>query len=139
MDKRDDPYGAFNFRIEIDGVTLAAFSEASGLSVTVDVIEYRTGNDKLDTVRKLSGLRKYSNIILKRGLTKNGELWGWLKSADRRNGAIVLLDGSDNEVMRWHFTNAFPCKWTGPTLAAGESTVAFEEFELAIEGIEFAS
>ena len=54
---RADPYSAFNFRVEIDGITVAGFSECSGLTTETDHIEYRTGAEDI-TVRKLPGLRK---------------------------------------------------------------------------------
>ena len=61
------------------------------------MIEYRTGSDKTSTVHKLPGLTKYANIVLKRGVTQDRQLWNWRKAieqgtADRRNGSIVLLD-----------------------------------------------
>ena len=61
---RNDPYSGFNFLIEIDGVTVAGFSECSGLSTETDEIEYRNGSEDI-TVRKLPGLRKYTNLSLK--------------------------------------------------------------------------
>ncbi len=66
---RNDPYGQFNFLIEIDGITRAGFSEVSGLTTDTNVIEYREG-DEVTTVRKLAGLIKYTNIVLKRGYTR---------------------------------------------------------------------
>jgi phage tail-like protein len=69
--KRVDPYQQFNFLIDIDGITEAGFMEASGLTTDTDPIDYREGNDNKLTVRKLSGLRKYTNITLKRGYTQD--------------------------------------------------------------------
>src|SRR4051794_33490983 len=91
------PYGNFNFLVEIDGVTIAGFAECSGLSSTVDVIEYREGGDP--RVRKLPGLHKLGDITLRRGVTQSRELQDWHSSvvdgkADRRNGSIVLLDAA---------------------------------------------
>jgi phage tail-like protein len=136
---RVDPLTDFNFGVEIDGITLAAFTKVSGLAATVDVITYRNGNDKLSTVRKLPGLRTYANIVLVHGLTQNRELWDWFQQGDRRDGAIVLLDASLNDALRWNFDNAFPCKWSGPELAANTSEIAIEVLELAVEGIELAN
>ena len=72
---RVDPYRAFNFRLEIDGLTAGSFSECSGLTAEGDAVDYREGTDVPLTVRKLVGLRKFTNIVLKRGYTQNGELW----------------------------------------------------------------
>lgn len=37
--KRIDPYGQFNFIIEIDGVLVGGFSEASGLTTDTNMID----------------------------------------------------------------------------------------------------
>ena len=142
MAPRADPYKNFNFRVEIDNLTIAGFSECNGLSSEVDVIEYREGGDHL--VRKLPGLRKFNNITLKRGITKSSELQDWHKNIlngvpDRRNGSVILLDDDRTEVVRWKFSNAFPRKWEGPHLNAKGNEVAIETLEIACEGIERSS
>ena len=50
--QRVDPYGNFNFRVEIDGITRAAFSEVTGLDSTIESTDYREGGENT-TVRKL--------------------------------------------------------------------------------------
>jgi phage tail-like protein len=141
--QRDDPYRAFNFRVEIDGITVAAFSEVSGLESETAVIEYRAGDEKRSAARKLPGLTKYANIVLRRGVTQSAELWAWRKSVedgkvDRRNGSIVLLDEDRSEVLRWNFVNGWISKWIGPTLNAEGNEVAIETIEIAHEGLEQA-
>jgi len=138
--QRDDPYKAFNFLVEIDGISIAAFCEVSGLTSETDVIEYRNGSDKLNTVRKLPGLTKYANIVLKHGITQDNQLWNWRKAieqgtADRRNGSIVLLDDERNPVRRWHFSNGWVAKFDGPDLNAKANDVAIETIEIAHEGL----
>jgi phage tail-like protein len=139
--RRVDPYGSFNFLVEIDGITRAAFQECSGFDSTIDVIEHREGGDR--AVRKLPGLTKYANITLKWGLTDNSELYDWHlqwvtgdPSAKRVNGSIVLLDRQGIEKVRWNFFNAWPVKWDGPDFNAEGTDVAIETLELAHEGIE---
>ena len=139
--QRDDPFKAFNFLVEIDGVTRAAFSEVSGLGSETAVIEYRVGSEKVNWVRKLPGLTRFGNITLRRGVTQDADLWNWRKSIvdgeiDRRNGAIVLLDDKRTEVVRWNFRNGWICKWVGPTLNAKANEVAIESIEIAHEGLE---
>jgi phage tail-like protein len=139
---RHDPYKVFKFRVEIDGLTSAAFSEVSGLDSETVVIEYRTGSER-NSVRKLAGLTKYPNIVLKRGITQDVELWNWRKSVidgnvDRRNGSIVLLDDSGQEQVRWNFSNGWPCKLQGPQLNAHGNDVAIETLEISHEGLERA-
>ena len=67
---RIDPYLAGNFLVEIDGVTTASFTEVSGLEASIDVIDYRNGDSKLDSVQKLPGLNKFTNVTLKRGMVQ---------------------------------------------------------------------
>ena len=138
--ERIDPYRGFNFRIEIDGLTLGAFSECSGLTAEGDPVEYREGTDVPNTVRKLVGLRKYSNITLKRGYTKNNELWTWYANIangtqDRRNGTIVLMSEDRQDVMRWNFENGWINKVEGPTFNASGNEVAIESAEICHEGL----
>jgi phage tail-like protein len=136
---RHDPYKAFNFRVEIDGMT-AAFTEVSGLESEVEAIDYREGGEE-SRVRKLPGLRKYSHIVLKRGLTADADLWNWHKQVldgniHRRNGSVIVLDDQGQERVRWNFFNSWPCKYVGPTLNAKSADVAIETLELAHEGLE---
>jgi phage tail-like protein len=138
--QRDDPYKAFNFLVEIDGLTVAAFRQVSGLGSETEVIEYRTGSDKANTVRKLPGLTRYANIVMKRGITQDMQLWNWRKAIeqgtpDRRNGSIVLLDDERNPVRRWHFSNGWIAKLEGPDLNAQANDVAIETIEIAHEGL----
>ena len=141
---RDDPYTGFNFLVEIDGITIAAFKQVSGLGSETEVIEYRAGSDKASTVRKLPGLTRYANIVLKRGVTQNAELWNWRKAieqgtADRRNGSIVLLDDARTPILRWQFSNGWVSKFTGPDLNAEANEVAIETIEIAHEGLTLDS
>jgi phage tail-like protein len=135
---RIDPFLNFNFRVEIDGIQVAAFHECSGLDSTIDVIEHREGGGP---IRKLPGITKFSNIVLKRGVTDNRELYDLhLKciegKVERKNGSIILMDRADeNEVARWDFSQAWPAKWVGPTLSAEGNDVAIETLELAHEGL----
>lgn len=138
---RNDPYRGFNFRLEVDGLTIASFSEASGLIAEGDPVDYREGADMVNSVRKLAGLRKYQNIVLKRGYTQNKELWAWYRNiangdADRRNGAIVLMDEAHKDVLRWNFRNAWPNKVEGPSFNATGNEVAMESVELVHEGLD---
>ena len=73
-----DPLASFNFLVEIEGVTEAGFSEVTGFDQESEVIEYREGNEDI-TVRKIPGLKKFSNVTLKRGLTNDKSLWDWRK------------------------------------------------------------
>jgi phage tail-like protein len=140
---RNDPYGAFNFLVDIAGVTKGGFMEVTGLDAEVTVVEYREGGDNTLTVRKLRGLAKYPNIILKRGLTQDHSLWDWFKktllgTVQRTTVTITLLDDQRQPALRWNVREAWPCKWEGPTLNAKTSEAAIESIEICHEGIELA-
>jgi phage tail-like protein len=136
---RKDPYLSYNFLVEIDGIARAGFREASGLDSTQDPVEYREGTDPF-TARKLPGLVKYSHITLKWGITDDQELLAWRQKAadgkvERRNGSIVLMDTAGKEKLRWNFHEAWPSKWTGPSMNATGNEVAIETLEIAHEGL----
>jgi phage tail-like protein len=142
--KRVDPYGNYNYTVEIDGITRAAFHEVSGFDSSVDVIEHREGGDNI-TPRKLPGMAKFANIVLKWGITDDRQLADWHadivsgKPVVRKNGSIVLRDRAGKEQVRWNFMQAWPTKWTGPSLTAEGNDVAIETLELAHEGLTRAA
>ncbi|MBE2200882.1 MAG: phage tail protein [Anaerolinea sp.] len=136
----NDPFGNYNFLVEIDGITRAAFQEVSGFDSTIDVIEHREGGENT-TLRKLPGMTKYSNLTLKWGITDDMDLYTWHRQIvrgqiERRNGSIVLLDRAGQETARWNFFRAWPTKYDGPDLNAEGNDVAIETLELAHEGVE---
>lgn len=136
-----DHVGAFNFRVEIDGISAGAFRNVEGLDAETEVIEFQDADGAL---RKRPGRTKYSNITLKRGYVATDELWLWRKQIEdgddliRRNGAIVVLDSNGAEVLRYNFFEAWPSKWKGFTLdgKGTDSAIAVETIELAVERIE---
>ncbi len=139
-DQRNDPYRAFNFVIEIDGVARGAFSEVGGLTAEGDSTDYREGTDVQPNVRKLVGLRKYTNITLKRGYTADKVLWQWYTNIfngmpDRRNVTIVLMNERREAVLRWNAENAWINKIEGPAPKASGNDVAMESVELVHEGL----
>jgi phage tail-like protein len=140
---RNDPLRGFNFRIELDNTSVASFREASGLTLSTDPVDYREGTDTWLSVRKLTGLTKNTNITLKRGITKNKDLWNWYRNIlngveDRRNGAIVLQDEQHNDVLRWQFQNGWITKWEGATMNATSNDVSIETIEIVHERLELS-
>ena len=138
---RDDPYGRFNFLVELEGVARAGFSEVEGLGGEIDVIAYREGADRTNAPRLLPGLVHYPRVVLRRGFAGDESLFAWWTAAaagelERRSVAIVLLDEKREVVARWLLRRAWPSKWEGPALNAKTSEVAIESLELVHEGIE---
>jgi phage tail-like protein len=143
--QRNDPYGAFNFLVEVDGVSepgapSGGFSEVSGLASEVGVIEYRTGAED-PGVRKLPGLKAFGDVTLARGVIGDLVFWNWAKTALdgavlRATVAITLLDEGRNPVMRWRLRRAWVRRYVGPRLSARGNCVAIERLVLAHEGLE---
>jgi phage tail-like protein len=136
----DHPYAQHGFVVQLSSGASAGFSEVSGIDVRIDVIEYREGSD-VGGVRKLDGLARYSNVVLRRGVTGDLEMWQWIESAItgrpvRQNVTIALLNDDREVVVQWRLRNAWPARYTGPLLRAAGSDVAIETLELAHEGFD---
>lgn len=142
MPARVDPYRNFRFRVEIDGITQAGFSEVTFGDSTTDMVEYRLGNDPTHT-RKLSGLTKYGNITLKWGITDSMELYDWYKTiseigagGNRKNIAVILVNEIGDEKARWNIAQAWPIKYDPPDLNAKGNDIAIESLEIVHEGFQ---
>ena len=136
---RADPYQAFNFLVEIEGILAGGFSECSGLAVETDFHDYREGG-RNDFVHRFAGRSKNPPLILKHGLTQISGLWSWHQDVvqgtiKRRNGTVYLLDKQHIPVMWWNFKDALPVKWSGPDLRADSGNVAVESIELTHRGL----
>lgn len=139
---RVDPYKNYRFLVELDGIVQGGFSECSGLSSEVQVVEYREGGDDT-TVRKLPGQASYPDITLKWGITDSRELYDWHLSAlngqyQRKNGSLVLLDDIGQERIRWNFFNAWASKYEAPSFDAAGNDVAISTLTISCERVEQA-
>jgi phage tail-like protein len=142
---RDDPYGAFNFLVDLgtgDTESVSAgFQEVTGLNTEITMAEYRNGNEKVNHVRKVSGMYKVGDVTLKRGLIGVTDLFTWIDQtrkgdqAAMRSVTITLQDEAhQGAVMIWRLTRARPLRYTGPSLNGKAGTdVAIEELVLASE------
>lgn len=138
--KRNDPYLGCRFVVEIDDLIVGGFSEVSGLQVETETEDYREGGVN-DHVHKLPKGTKYSNLILKRGITDSDALWKWHQDVvtgkiERKSGRVILQDAEGNAKWLWAVEDLFPVKWTGPDFKADGSAVAIESLELVHRGIK---
>jgi phage tail-like protein len=144
---RERPYAQFNFLVDLgtgntDGPE-AGFQQCSQITTSVDVIEYRNGNDKENSPRKLTGLSKVGNVSLKRGVIGSLNLYQWLDQI--RNGdaaafrtVVIQLQNEDHSavVMTWRLLRARIVRHTSGPLNARGTDVAIEELTLAYERLE---
>ena len=133
------------YYVQVEGVPKAVFSEVSGLQMETELFEYAEGGNN-EYIHRLPGLTKVGNVTLKRGLSVDNELFKWyLRVAggimDLRTVTIVVYGTQQKNqenlkpVVRWELLNAFPCKWSGPQLAANGESIAVESIELAHMGV----
>ena len=84
---RERPYVQFNFLVDLgtgsaEGAD-AGFQEVSGIGMEVTVSEYRNGNEKENSVRKITGLNTATDVTLKRGVIGSLTLYNWLDQIRR--------------------------------------------------------
>jgi hypothetical protein len=119
--KQTYPYASFRFRVELDGITAARFSDVSGLQVETETEPYEEGGVN-DYVHQFPKRTRYQDVVSGRFV--------------RKNGSVVLMNSAGEDKWRWNFFSAYPVKWTGPELKADSNTVAFETIELVHHGIQ---
>src|SRR5438876_3314843 len=128
--KRERPYAQFNFLVDLGGGTDgvdAGFQEVSNLGMEVTVAEYRNGNEKENSVRKITGLNKSTDVTMKRGVIGSLTLYQWLNQI--RNGdqnalrnVVIHLQNEDHTavVQTWKLLRDRIIKHTsGPFNAKG--------------------
>ncbi len=144
---RNNPYAQFNFLVDLgtgetDGPR-AGFQEISQIGMSVDVVEYRNGNEKANNVRKLTGLAHASDVTLRRGIIGSLDLYDWLDQI--RNGdqnavrtITIQLQNEDHTavVQAWRLFGARIIKHVSGPFNARCSDVAMEELTLAYERLE---
>ena len=125
--------------MELDGIESAHFRKCCGLEAETEVIEIEEGGGG---VHRFKGRTRFPNLVLEQGICDNDELLKWFRNwlegkTERKSGSVVLYDLEYNEIQRWNFFRAFPCRWVGPKLDCKmRDTLAVERIEIAHEGLE---
>ena len=139
----EDPLLGFNFLLELEGTIAGYFTECSGVGSEHEIVEHKVVDSQgHEVVRKIPGRLKWTDVTLKRGVTSDLQIWEWrdqvvkgqVKDA-RKNATITMLDREYNAVARWHFTNAWPSKVTGPSFKSDDNNIGVEEVALVHEGM----
>jgi phage tail-like protein len=129
----------FQVSIPVLSLQLGFFTQVSGFSSQVDVMEYPEGG--INTfVHRLPGRIKQGNITLKRGITTEKALLQWFEKSvikvEPCDLSIGILDYEGKPVQTWSFRNAYPVKWTGTDLNAGGSEFLTQSLEIAHNGMK---
>jgi len=136
-----NPYRGFRFQVEISGIQIASFSEATIPDSTVETVDYREGTDPTYK-RSFSGLTTYGKLSLKKGITDSMDLYNWHQlvaqkgstaQGAQKNVSLILLDGGGVPKARWNVINAWPSKYESTGLNATSSDVMVETFELTLQ------
>ena len=141
------PFTTFNFaiKISVDGidgsVCSAAFSDCDGLEMTMEPKTLREGGNNTRQFH-LAGPVSYGTLTLKRGMTRNFDLWDWFESVNRgikgqrvRANAEVIVyaaDGKTEQVI-FKLTRCLPVKIKVPALVAKDTAIAIEEMQIVYE------
>ena len=144
---RDFPYAQFNFVVDLGtGETegpRAGFQECSRIETSVELVEYRNGNDRENAVRKLPGLVRVADVTLRRGIIGSLDLYAWLEQVRDgdpgavRNVTIRLLSEDHAAVVQtWKLLRARIVKHVSGPFDARATDVAIEELTLAYERLE---
>lgn len=139
---RNDPLRNFRFRLDINQITQAFFSEVAIGETTTEPIDYREGNEPT-RVRKLPGLTKYGAITLKWGVTDSMELYNWHKKIvdgqikdQRKKVTIVVMDEAGTDKASYVIEEAWPSKYDPSDLNGKGNEVFIESLEITHEGLE---
>ena len=141
------------FVFSVDGVAIGRFMEVSGLSVSIEDEKIIEGGQN-EFVHRVPGRMTWPNLVLKRGITTSNSLLNWFRTASgegfsgeqnkltRHTGHLTLYGVLERgtgrrqrrRIREWAFYEAFPVKWSGPTMAASSKDVATETLEIAHHG-----
>jgi phage tail-like protein len=143
--KREETFVPYYFGVEIEGIESAKFTKCEGLEAETYIYEVEEGGLNTNT-HKFFGRTRFPNIILENGVTASNDLYNWYKNTvltdkkvERKNGSIIMYTATGEEIKRWNFYRAVPCRWVGPRLGKDVHGVAVERIEIAHEGLEIAS
>ncbi len=138
-----DFQGSF-FALEMGGITVGWFTGCSGLSLEYDTVSFKEGNGSMIIERKRPGKPKYTEVVLKRGFTKDKALYDWfdtvVKASDKtpyKTGSIVIYDRTQKEVARFNLEQCWPSKLSASDLSAGSDEVMIEELTIQHEFLDW--
>jgi phage tail-like protein len=142
--RESDPLIGFQFSLECAGMITGFFSEVGGVGSENEVIEHKIV-DKAghESVQKLPGRLKWTDISLKRGITDNMQVWEWRQMVvdgqigkARKNCTITMFDRDYKPAAKWDLFNAWPSKVTGPSFKSDSNEFGIEEVTLVHEGMK---
>lgn len=143
---RKDPELAFQYALEIDGITSVAFKECKGLEWECEVRSFHEGGNNMHE-QHLIGPARFKPLEIKRGfIGSNDEFHAWMRRCvdptskapiDRVTISLVIFNDEMMEVGRFNFYEGFISKWSGPSFDAGSNEIAFESMTIHYDFFDF--
>jgi phage tail-like protein len=136
-----DHVGAYNFKVDIGGITQGYFKGVDGINAELEVIEFQDGDDLL--LRKRPGRAKFGDVTLKKGYIVTPDLQTWWNDARkgqyaRRDISISLNDNAGNLLRMWNLFGCWPKSWKVNALDGKGNDVVTEEITFVVEDMEIA-
>ena len=123
---------------------VGVFRSLSGLEINFETLDYSEGGNN-DFVHHLPGPVHYPNLVLAWGMTSDQQLQDWFfrthVKAERQDVILTLhkqKDDTTNDVRKFTFADAYPVRWSGPTLASDTADLWNETLEIAHSGLKLA-
>lgn len=127
------------FSLTIDSTNLGMFISCEGLAAEREVVKRPEGGNNA-YVHQLPGRTTYPNIKMTRPLDSTSpQIAAWFSNfstSPKRSMAQITVLGTDGTTQLASYTliDAFPARWTGPSLHAGNLAVLTETIEIAHHG-----
>ena len=129
------------FSVEIDGVVVSGIQSVNNIESSVEVVEYKDGED--GTIHTRPGHNKPGKITISRDWGSSPEFYQWFKKTsdgktERKSISIIFHNDAGEEAGRMNFYECFPVRWSAPELLenAKNSAHASEKLEISWETME---
>jgi phage tail-like protein len=135
------PPVGFHFSVSFDSEISSQdadgyFQSVSGLNIEVETETLNEGGENR-FVHQLPVRTKFPNLVLKRGLLINSDLFKWCLETFQSmevtpaNLIVTLLNEEHEPLKSWKIKHAWPVKWNVSDLNAEESKLVIETMELS--------
>jgi len=138
----ENAYNGFRFRVVIEGMYNLVFTEFRLPTLQVDTEKIQEGGQN-SYVHQLPVRVNVGTVTLRHGLSRDISLLNWYLDIMKgdlekayRQVSVTLVDSTSVPLVSWNFRNAYPIKWSGPSLKSDSSEIAIEEIEFVYHGFE---
>jgi len=139
-----DRFVSFRFAVAVDGISYAAFTEFTLPTLTMETEEIKEGGQNT-YAHKLPVRVGVGSATLRHGIANDFTLLNWymdmLKgdiAAATRQVTVIMFEGTRVPLMTWTFRQAYPIKWSGPSLKTDGNSVGIEEIEFVHHGFDLS-